>query len=95
MVEVKRRTNQWIDNRLEWLTAYWAELPEVAQEFEAWDTVEQSTYIEEWRRLESQRKELVEHATNGRLTEAQYSRYQELQQLVDQNRHLLQWMMAG
>lgn len=95
MVEVKRRTNRWIDNRLEWLTAYWAELPEVVREFDTWDVVEQLTYIEEWRRLESQRKELVEHARRGLLTPGQRNEYQELQRLVEHHRHILQRIMGG
>jgi hypothetical protein len=73
---------------------YWEELPDVAGEFDSWDVGEAQTYIEEWRHFENERLELEQVAGKGMLTAEQEAQLQELRQLVEQHKPLLDRLLC-
>lgn len=84
MADVATRKTEWIDALLVWLIDAWEELPQVAQEINTWDWVEQVDYIEEWTPKMQLLAQLRNYARTGQLTAKQQSHYAHLEDLVRQ-----------
>jgi hypothetical protein len=95
MAQVTLSVQQDIDRLLEWLTWQWERLPEVVQEIDRWDLVEQLTFIEEWPLEEQRLKQLERYAEDKALNPVQQIRYARLLDLVTRNRPLIRQLQRS
>jgi len=95
MAQVSPEVRQTIDEWLEYLTDAWRQLPKAAREIDQWDFLQQIDYIEEWAPKEELAIRLRHWITLPEATEPQRARYRELEQLVRDNRPILDRMRTG
>ena len=95
MAQVGRATRADVDHLLVRATAAWKGLTEVEHEIDSWDLIDQIVYIEEWQIQEDRLSCLAELARAGDFTEAQRLRYQELLNLVERNRPIIERIMRA
>jgi hypothetical protein len=70
-------------------------MPEIEQEIDQWDLLDQLHFTEEWP-LEEQRLEMLdEYAIQGSLTPEQMARYHHLKQLVAEYRPIVRRIRDG
>ncbi len=82
-----------IAHYLDYLTRTWESVPLDAQEWDDWDDLSQLTYVVDWGVPNDRLDQLRQFADRGVLTQAQCARYEELLQLVDRNRPVLEEML--
>jgi hypothetical protein len=95
VAQVDPATRTDVDRLLDQAVASWDELPEVEREIDAWRLEDQLVFTEEWPIEEDRLLRLAQLAESRELTEAQRARYQELLNLVERNRPVLERIMRG
>lgn len=95
MAQVAQTTQQRIDHLLESSFGEWRELPEIEATIDRWDQLAQVTFIEEWTLAEERLKRLARYAATGTLSHEQQARYNALQQVVTQNRPIIERLRAS
>ena len=95
MAQVDRATRAHVDHLLKWAFGAWESLPTVEQEIDTWDLLDQLVLTEEWQIQEDRLCRLAELARAGDFTETQRLRYQELLNLVERNRPIIERIMRG
>lgn len=95
MAKVAADLHRRIDLLLDYLFEAWKELPSAARQIDGWDVADQVDYVEEWVPKLQRLEELRRYVRAGRLTEEQISRYQQLEELVQQHAHLLEQVRSG
>ena len=83
-----------IDDYLDYLTAEWAAIPALAEEWDSWDGLSQLSFVVDWPIREDRLGMLQHWAEQGLLTAAQRARYDELQRLVARYRPLLEQLLG-
>lgn len=89
MAQIKN-TTRGIDTTLEHTTRAWAVLPEVADEISGWEPVERIDFIYDWAVEETKLRRLRRQAEDGLMDEAQIGRFRALENLVEQNRPIIE-----
>ena len=67
----------------------WGSLPQVEAKIDGWPQAEQVHFVEEWPMEEVRLKRLERYAQEGRMTEDQLARYEELKKIVARNRPII------
>ena len=91
----RRVTRADVDHELKWAIAAWEELPKVEREIDTWDLIDQLVLTEEWPIQEDRLRRLAQYAQSIDFTEAQRVRYQELLNLVERNRPIIERILRG
>ncbi len=89
VTEEQRNIQERIDRILHYSRATWEELPQVEDEIDGWNLLDQLTYVEGWPPNEEQLKWLERHAQEGHMTTEQLARYKELEKIVARNRPII------
>ena len=87
--QLQPRIDQYLDN----LMRTWEGVPFDAQEWAEWDDLSQLTYAVNWPVNEDQLHMLAQWAEQGLLAPEQRARYDELLQLVERHRPLLEELL--
>ena len=87
--QLQPRIDQYLDN----LMRTWEGVPFDAQEWAEWDDLSQLTYAVNWPVNEDQLHMLAQWAEQGVLAPEQRTRYDELLQLVERHRPLLEELL--
>ncbi|MBI4492755.1 MAG: hypothetical protein HY690_08200 [Chloroflexi bacterium] len=87
-------TSRRIEGFLSYALQEWASVPEYAARFDAWDPMVQLDFIHEWAIRESALEVLGNYAAQDRLTTYQCARYEELLRLVEQQRPVIERILA-
>ena len=95
MAHVASEVQRDVDRLLDSLITAWEGLPRVAREIDQWDLIEQIDYVEEWAPKESQAIHLRQMMALPDVTEAQRRRYEQLEQLMQKNRPILERLRAS
>ncbi|MCD6289238.1 MAG: hypothetical protein J7M34_01950 [Anaerolineae bacterium] len=90
MAPVVTDVQERVDFLLDYLLQAWRELPEVEQNIDYWDLIEQIDYVEEWTPKMALMDELERYASDGVLTDQQQERYRELLGLARKHRATLE-----
>jgi hypothetical protein len=94
-VEIDRQTRARTDRDLAYALARWQGLPAVAEEWDAWDTYSQDVYVAEWPLVDERLERLKRAATEGRMTDEQRARYDELRCIVARNAPIQRRLIDG
>ena len=95
MDQVDSETRADVDHLLKWAFVVWEELPEVEREIDGWRLEDQLVFTEEWPIEEERLRRLAQHAHSNDFTEDQSVRYQDLLNLVERHRPVLDRIMQG
>ena len=95
MAQVDRATRADVDRLLDRAVASWNELPQVEREIDGWRLEDQLVFTEEWQIEEDRLWRLAQYAQSNDFTEAQRVRYQELLNLVERHRPIIDRIMRG
>lgn len=84
-----------IDRTLKRSLAAWSELPRIAEEIEGWDEIERIDFVHDWPLQEMRLERLRGYAGEGDelMTEEQWGRYWELEELVARNRPIIEGLL--
>ena len=94
MVQVDSKTHERIDFLLSRSSSCWKELPELEAEIRDWDYWGRVVIIE-WGIRESWLSHLDQYASLGDMTEKQFVRYKELQEVVAENQPIIDRLSQG
>jgi len=95
MAQVTSDVRQTIDQWLDYLTKAWEELPRAARDIDQWDLIEQIDYIEEWTPKEEVAAQLRSLVTSSGATDDQRQRFEQLDNLMRENRPILERLRAS
>jgi hypothetical protein len=94
VAEVTDRVSQDVERLLAWLTLEWERVPQVAQEIDQWDLMEQLHFTEEWPLEEDRLLTLQRYAARGVLSADQRARFEALQRIIARHRPILQQILG-
>jgi hypothetical protein len=95
VAQVDPATRGDVDRLLSQAATSWEELPDVEREIDGWRLEDQLVFTEEWQIEEDRLLRLAQLAQSSEFTETQCARYQELLNLVERNRPVLDRIMRG
>ncbi len=84
--KVRRHVRLLLDHSLD----QWQRLPQVEAAIDQWDVIDQIVFIEEWPLEEQHLKMLEEYACAGALNPEQVRRFDELKQIVERHRPIIE-----
>jgi hypothetical protein len=87
-------TPTWVDRSLDYLLAEWQAMPEIAAAWESWDEHDRLVFVVDWPVFDDRLNRLRATVERGVLTTEQWSRYRELERLVERYRPLLDRLLA-
>ena len=94
-VEIDQQTRARTDRDLAYALARWQGLPSVAAEWDSWDTYSQDVYVAEWPLVDERLHRLDRAAAEGRLTDEQRARYEELRRIIARNAPIQRRLVHG
>ncbi|MGI8550653.1 MAG: hypothetical protein ACR2PL_07665 [Dehalococcoidia bacterium] len=95
MVQVRTDVRERLDYLLGYLTDAWCGLPQVEQAIDGWDIVEQIDYIEEWTPKLGLTRQLQQLIASPCADDDQRAIYEKLQQVMEENRPILDRLRAS
>lgn len=90
MAQVATAVHQKIDRLLDGLIEAWEGVPQAVRDIDQWDWADQVIYIEEWAIKDSQALRLRDLIESPEATDEQRQRYRRLEELMGENRTILQ-----
>ena len=88
-VAAQTPTETWVAHSLAYLAREWAAIPRISGEWEDWDEADRLDFVLEWPLREDRLLQLRRCSAEGRLTESQDQRFQELETLVQRHQSAL------
>lgn len=73
----------------------WQQLPQVAEQFDGWDTVDQVRFIEEWPLREQRLRSLEALRRGGAMSAAQQLAFERLRQAVREKRPIIEHLLQS